>query len=254
MARLASRRSNIQSRAGQDRHAHGAGRLILKRRSFPRTPQPWTRTPERRQKPAPRPACSGIRRPRSRATSRQRCRTVQLRQAAGASARSLPCIRQIATIRAGVPLRSGCPETGSRKACTRRPMAPAELFSSDQWMGANIAPCAIPSVNSARPTRRSVGRFDPRQRAVLHARSRRVDRIDFDKRLGAVRRQARHEPRARHGMPLIADPPGIEDHGPFVRAPRPDVRHARQRQNSPCPKPWQSGNRKRRACCLLPSP
>jgi hypothetical protein len=44
--------------------------------------------------------------------------------------------------RAGVAFASGWPEKGSVFGCTSAQVRPAELFSADQWMGANSEPAA----------------------------------------------------------------------------------------------------------------
>src|SRR6476646_4186635 len=83
-------------------------------------------------------------------------------------------------MRAGVALASGCPEYGSVAGCT-------------------------------------ILCRDARQRTLHEPHARGVVGVDLSERLGQVRGQARGEPRARHGMPLVANAAGVEHERPRPR-------------------------------------
>ena len=112
---------------------------------------------------------------------------------------------------AGVALASGWPEKGSTRACTSAPTRPSDEVSWLQWIGANSEPGRCPSADDDLEHGAAERCFDAREIACGEAEPRGIVRMQLHIRDRAVRSEARAAPGARHRVPLVARPAGIQE-------------------------------------------
>ena len=117
----------------------------------------------------------------------------------------------LGAIVAGVAFESGWPEIGSTDACVSAPTRARPAVAAVQWIGANSEPATLARRRDDPQLRLAVRRRHPREAAVAEAQSRGVVGMDLDERRLAMARQARRQAGARHRVPLVAHPAGVED-------------------------------------------
>ena len=85
-----------------------------------------------------------------------------------------------------------------------------------QWIGAKIEPCCWPALVTTLRTQEPCRLADAREAAIGEAEALGVERMHLDERLGLVRAERRALAGAGHGVPLVAQPAGVQSQREFV--------------------------------------
>ena len=105
---------------------------------------------------------------------------------------------------------------GSVAAPTIVSIGPAEVKRSVQWKEAKTSPLRCVSDKPDGQDSGAMRTFDARQLACLEVKPRGIGGMNVERRLALMRHQARQPPGAGHGVPLVAQPSGIEQKRPLI--------------------------------------